>query len=101
MTGFEFGFSWITDGKEIENYLSKENIKLAFDENLKDEYSINSKKPFGDLLNEKCKKKYISSKKEFANEIVEKMEIEYLENNESLHSKVEHLYEVIQKWNEV
>lgn len=101
MTGFEFGFSWITDGKEIENYLSKENIKLAFDENLKDEYSINSKKPFGDLLNEKCKKKYISSKKEFANEIVENMKIDDLKDNEPLHDGIKHLYDIIQKWNEV
>lgn len=101
MTGFEFGFSWITDGKEIENYLSKENIKLAFDENLKDEYSINSKKPFGDLLNKKCKNKYISSKKEFANEIVENMKIDDLKDNEPLHNRIKHLYDIIQKWNEV
>ena len=41
----EFGFSWITDGYEIENYLTLENINRAPGILLEENYEINSKKP--------------------------------------------------------
>ena len=91
------GFSWITSGKEIENYLTKENINKAYADIAVEDYQEEDDKAFNDCLNDDGKKKY-KNKKSFARAIVEKMNQEDFKN-ENLYKKIKKLHETINKWN--
>ncbi len=95
---FDSGFSWITDGKEIENYLTLENITRAFVNLLEENYEINSEKSFEKFLKGG---KFPVGKKEFAKKITEKMKDSDLSSNKKLLKKIEGLYQTIDKWNSI
>lgn len=89
------GMCWITDGKEIENYIPAEVImdKYEIDLPVIDKYTI-----FPEYISV-CDKNFASHKVKFANEICEYITAENSKNILDLKSRVEELYEMICKWN--
>lgn len=88
-------FCWITKGKEIENYLSVNAIKLALNiENLSqcEQYELFPK------YIDKVYNNFSSKKVDFANKVKDSIKKENAEILD-LKEKIENLYKQIQKWN--
>lgn len=89
------GFCWITEGKEIENYLSTETIRAKFGEDVSvlQQYTL-----FPEYINGHFKN-FKTQKVKFAKEIVEHITGENSESVLDLKKRIEELYSMIQKWN--
>ena len=89
------GFCWITEGKEIENYLSTETIRAKFGEGVSvlEQYTL-----FPEYINGHFKN-FKTQKVKFAKEIVEHITVENSESVLDLKKRIEELYSMIQKWN--
>ena len=89
------GFCWITEGKEIENYLSTETIRAKFGEGVSalEQYTLFPEYIDGHFKNFK------TQKVKFAKEIVEHITVENSESVLDLQKRIEELYSMIQKWN--
>ena len=96
------GFCWITEGKEIENYMPKSSIesyfKIEVDEN------VGPYEPFNDYL-EKIKLgeggRFLSKKVLFAEEIRSHLNKENLSTMLDLNDKMNELIIKIKKWNSI
>lgn len=89
------GFCWITEGKEVENYLSTEAIKSKFGECVieLEQYTL-----FPEYINGHFKN-FKTQKVKFAKEIVNHITVENSESVLDLKKRIEELYSMIQKWN--
>ncbi|QQY81168.1 ATP-binding protein [Tamlana sp. s12] len=88
--------SWVTKGREIENYLTSNTIKSWLGiENLK----IDSDKKLEDIIASKSTKKYSSNKSRFSAEIVKHIEVVDLDILD-LKLKITQLVKRVKKWNE-
>ena len=89
------GFCWITEGKEIENYLSTETIRAKLGEGVSvlEQYTL-----FPEYINGHFKN-FKTQKVKFAKEIVEHITVENSESVLDLKKRIEELYSMIQKWN--
>lgn len=89
------GFCWITEGKEIENYLSTEAIRAKFGEGITalEQYTL-----FPEYIN-RYFKNFKTQKVKFAKEIVKHITVENSESVLDLKKRIEELYSMIQKWN--
>lgn len=89
------GFCWITEGKEIENYLSTETIRAKFGEGVSalEQYTL-----FPEYINGHFKN-FKTQKVKFAKEIMEHITVENSESVLDLKKRIEELYSMIQKWN--
>lgn len=88
---------WITDGREIENYLTKETIEKWTG---KRGFKANKYSKFDNLLSSMVKKSYEKDKVMFANEIVKHISIEDL-NCLDLNAKLVQLVGKIRLWNKI
>lgn len=98
--------SWITDGKEIENYLTASIISKASPNTLKSPYKINQDLPFyqnfEEEQNEKGNRKktfYENYKVEFAKRAVDSMTQDIFKENVTLKEAIEKTYNKISEWN--
>lgn len=89
-------FSWITKGKEIENYLSSQVLNEKFNTNLP---QIGRYELFPDYIKEQYPN-FQNHKVEFANDIIEKFTQEAL-NILDLKEKIKELSKCIKKWNKL
>lgn len=89
------GFCWITEGKEIENYLSRETIRAKFGEGVSvlEQYTL-----FPEYINGHFKN-FKTQKVKFAKAIMEHITVENSESVLDLKKRIEELYSMIQKWN--
>lgn len=89
------GFCWITEGKEIENYISTETIRDKFGDDMPEleQYTL-----FPEYI-KKCDKDFKYHKVKFAKEILEYIDAENSKNVLDLKKQIEKLYSMIQKWN--
>lgn len=95
------GFAWITEGKEIENYLTKKVIERVFPDEIKPDYQINEKvQAFEKWFKRGKGKLYKSSKKKFANKIVTEMTWQDIKDNSKLEEKLGKLHNMIKTWNQ-
>ena len=87
---------WITEGKEIENYLSTDALKRKFGEGVSElkQYTL-----FPEYI-EKHFKNFKTRKVKFAKEILEHITVDNSESVLDLRKRVEELYARIQKWNQ-
>lgn len=93
------GLCWITDGTEIENYISKKVLDTAYKTaKAIDEYKVNANEhPFENMLKEPYRDAYAADKKRFAMVTTSSMETEELSENEALMVHIDTLYKFIQK----
>lgn len=90
-------FSWVTEGKEIENYIPKEAVKLMFEKAIRkkcEKYDL-----FPDYINTYYKN-FEKKKVPFANEIKEFITKENSLPVLDLKDQITKLYTSIEKWNE-
>jgi len=89
-------FSWVTKGKEIENYLPKSALETMLEITIRKEcgqYSL-----FSDYV-EKYYKNFSHKKVPFANKIKEYITFENSIRILDLKSQIEKLYKQMKKWN--
>lgn len=88
-------FCWITEGKEIENYISTDTIRAKFGDIVPvlEQYTL-----FPDYI-EKYFKNFKTRKVKFAKEILEHITEDNSESVMDLKKRVEELYSIIQRWN--
>lgn len=88
-------FSWITKGKEIENYITATTIGEKFQKEVKqcEKYEL-----FPDYINQYYKG-FIGKKVQFANEISKFITVENTKGYLDLEEKIKKLYLQIAKWN--
>lgn len=94
------GYCWITDGREIENYIPVASLNAAFPE--VQFPTLKSFKKFDEYLNEhfsKEGKKFSADKVAFARKIVEYIEKEHLIQNKELCDRLEAVCTMIRSWN--
>ena len=86
---------WITEGKEIENYISTDTIRAKFGDVVPvlEQYAL-----FPDYI-EKYFKNFKTRKVKFAKEILEHITADNSESVLDLKKRVEELYSMIQRWN--
>lgn len=86
---------WITEGKEIENYLSTDAIRTKFGNTVPflEQYTL-----FPQYI-EKYYKNYKNQKVKFAKEITEHITAKNSASVMDLKKRIEELYTMIQKWN--
>ncbi len=109
IAGFENALSWITEGKEIENYLSQRAIDATYPNKLKSPYNLNAKTPFEDFFrttkentnNTRTKTFYSSDKVKFAKDVSSQLSITDLKLNQKLYLKVQELYSKVKRWSTV
>lgn len=90
-------FSWVTKGKEIENYIPVEAIReMVGNHKIR---SCNQYTPFNRYI-DKFYNGFESKKVVFANEIVPFMKIDYCQRVLDLQKKILDLYSYIEKWNQ-
>ena len=89
-------FSWITKGKEIENYVSKEAISLMLGKDLKKQCGIYEL--FPDYIKSSYKN-FTNKKVPFANEVKEYITKENSISILDLKVQIEKLYKSIEEWN--
>ena len=89
-------FSWITKGKEIENYLSMEAVSLMLRKDLKEQCGIYEL--FPDYIKSNYKN-FTNKKVPFANEVKEYITKENSISILDLKEQIENLYKVIEEWN--
>lgn len=87
-------FCWITNGKEIENYLSKESIEKAFGKKISNQ--CEKFELFPNYINSVCKN---FKKVEFAHTVVPYINKENAKQMLDLEKQVLTLYKEIKKWN--
>lgn len=97
-------YSWITAGREVENYLPQELVAKQF--NIKLSSSFNNFKSFFDVLDKsdsakKLGSKYRNKKVELAHLLCEHGDISDWKNILDLNEKVSTLVEAIRKWNSI
>jgi putative ATP-dependent endonuclease of OLD family len=96
------GNCWITKGREIENYLSEDNvIKFLSDYDADVKFVFNKDKKLSENIkskNKRLKLDYDSNKARYSKEIVEHMSEQDL-NVLDLRTKIKHLISQIEKWN--
>ncbi len=85
---------WVTDGREIENYISEETVNAAYGLNLKQAKKYDS---FSNHL-EKNGIKYGNNKAKEAARILEHINKDNCEKMLDLNQKIKELYEQIGKW---
>lgn len=97
------GFGWITDGTEIENYLTRDCLVRAYkDDIVPDTYEMNKRgQPFEKSLDEKYQDRYTKAKKRFALKVTKNMVIQDLKDNQVLISMIEKLHMQIVHWNDI
>ena len=89
-------FSWITKGKEIENYIPKEAISIVVNKEIKNQcekYEL-----FPDYI-EPYYKNFSNKKVPFANKVKDYITKENSEHMLDLKTQIENLYRNIEKWN--
>lgn len=97
MSSYDHGFPWITDGKEIENYLSGTAIEKSYPGSLIKAYKTNAtERAFERWL--KSRNIYIN-KKMFAKKVCKNIDSDEIESNPLLLDKIKRLYETIKQWN--
>lgn len=86
---------WITEGKEIENYLSTDALKSKFGDSIPElkQYTL-----FPEYI-EKYFKNFRTQKVKFAKEILEHITADNSESVLDLKKRIEELYTMIKKWN--
>lgn len=89
------GFCWITQGKEIENYIPAAAVNSKYGTNLK---NIGQYELFPDYI-AKCEKNFSNQKVGFAKRITEYITKENSCEMLDLEKQIRKLYETIQKWN--
>lgn len=89
------GLCWITEGKEIENYISTEALREKFGANIAElqQYTL-----FPDYI-ERHFKNFKTQKVKFAKEILECITEENSQSVLDLKKRIEELYALIRKWN--
>lgn len=89
------GICWITEGKEIENYISTEAIKSKYGDSIPPlgQYTL-----FPDYI-AKYDKNFSSHKVRFAKEISEYITADNSEGIMDLKKRIESIYAMIKKWN--
>lgn len=90
-------FYWITKGKEIENYISKEALELKFGKKIRnkcDKYEL-----FPDYI-KPYDKNFANRKVPFANEVKDYITKENSTSIFDLKDQITKLYKNIEKWNE-
>ena len=90
-------FSWVTKGKEIENYITAKSISARFEKNVKQcgRYSL-----FPDYINRHYKG-FAGKKVQFANEMLPYITVENTRGHLDVEEKIKKLYAQISKWNNV
>ena len=89
-------FAWITEGKEIENYVSSDAICAQFDNAPKtqcEKYEL-----FPDYI-KKCRSNFGSEKVSFANAVKEHITAENSKDILDLETQIKTLYAQIENWN--
>lgn len=89
-------FSWVTKGKEIENYISKDPIAVMINQEINKQcgqYEL-----FTDYI-EPYYKNFMNKKVPFANEIKDYMTKENSNSVLDLKAQIEELYKNIENWN--
>ena len=89
-------FAWITEGKEIENYVSSDAIRAQFDNAPKKQcgkYEL-----FPDYI-EKCRPNFGSEKVSFANSVKDHITAENSKKVLDLEKQIKTLYTQIENWN--
>jgi len=97
------GLVWITDGKEIENYLTYTLLNDTFSDSIPNSI-FNKYMPFDEFIkkhtNEESKKCFKSGKVTFSHMVCEKMnDSNWIEPDLKLNTKIEELYNKIKTWN--
>lgn len=92
------GYAWITDGREIENYLTNQNFIDTLDLNVR----IGKFQRIENLLNENTAKlgdKYQKNKKKYSLKFIENMTYSDFKNNYNLEEHIENIFLKIKHWN--
>ena len=89
-------FCWITEGKEIENYIEYQAINLAYNSDLKTQ--CKQYRLFPEYI-KPIKKNFSSEKVSFANKVVPYISGENAGRILDLKQKIEVLSKFIKKWN--
>ena len=96
------GFCWITEGKEIENYIPKSSIESYYE--IEVDENVGPYEPFNEYL-EKIKLgeggRFLSKKVLFAEEIRSHLKKENLSTMLDLNDKMKELIIKIKKWNSI
>jgi predicted ATP-dependent endonuclease of OLD family len=94
---------WITDGREIEDYLSEDIVTLAFPnkKNDYDESSDDGKTTSKFYERMKCKYKDIKRKVDFAKKICDKLTFEQMKSSSNWLEKMENVVNQIYKFNRI
>ena len=93
-------FAWVTDGKEIENYIPKDIINEVCE--ISEHGEIDKYEPIGNLLerNDAGKgEKFKANKISYARKFAEKMSLEKMQYILDLDEKMKNLISVIEEWN--
>jgi len=91
-------FSWVTKGKEIENYISCASIREMMDKNIKKE--LGQYDLFSDYINSYFKN-FVGRKVEFAKRIIPHISEDNSSDVLDLKKQISKLYREIEKWNYV
>jgi|LGOV01.1.fsa_nt_gb predicted ATP-dependent endonuclease of OLD family len=89
-------FSWITQGKEVENYLSKDLVNKEYEV----DKELGQYDKFDKYIGSKLKS-FNNQKNNFSKKMVQHMTKENLSNNLDLEEKMNDLITVIKKWNKL
>lgn len=96
------GYSWVTSGREIENYLSMESLNQAYGNTVFTEIAPFDK--FEDYMNNKIKgegDKFLRNKVLFAEKVLPYLSKENLEPIFDLNTRLSTICEIIQSWNSI
>ena len=94
--GLKNSWAWVTDGKEIENYLPGKALRLLFERRfLITKYKTNSKKSFREYFTTNI---YENNKNKQSQIIVGQLEVDDLVSNDVLYEKIERLHMSILGW---
>lgn len=88
-------FSWVTKGKEIENYITAETVRARFNKKVKQcgKYTL-----FPEYISRHYKG-FVGKKVQFANEIIPYITVENTRGYLDVEEKIKKLYSQIVKWN--
>ena len=87
-------FSWITQGKEIENYISCESLNAKYGTKLK---QIGQYELFPNYINKQCEN-FTAQKVNFARELTDHIKAEHIDILD-LKARIEKLVNIIKQWN--
>lgn len=94
-------FCWITSGKEIENYLTKELIEKYYNSKIKKEFGQYDK--IDEYLDKGIEKgtgdKFRNTKVDFSKELIKDMTLENMKNNLDLDRQMKKVIAEIERWN--